>query len=269
MNLIDLTQILLKICSQYDFPSNIINLFKIARSNKDIQAGIKNLTNQYQNFDNSLLYDLILFIYCSKNKFFYPVFKYDVDNTIFDSNQPRLCLGLHSNFSSLMPILLKKNLNFVLVSDFPEGISTLAFRSGVRFGNIKLIRRDETCLLNAKKFLQKNYLVSSTIDFKSQMPGPFNMLSDNMVRLAISIRPKLFFGINFVNNIGELTYFCRELKLDPSIDKMRQNVQRFIANSKNRANYKFGKYNHQQQQNLISGMLDANLSDPVAFRKIQ
>lgn len=254
MNPTELDQTLFDICAKKGFPSDITNIFKIARSNQEILGAIQNRTNQYQNFDNDLLFDLIFSIYWKNKKVFYPIFKYDVDETIFDNNQPRLSLGLHSNFSPLTAILLKKNLNFVVVSDFPETIKKVAFFSGVRSGDIKVISRNETCLLNAKKLLLKNYLVSCTIDFRKKMTDPFNMLSDSMFRLAISIRPKLFFGINFVNNNGELTYFAKHLKLDAGIEKMKGNVVEFLTNLKSNANYEFGKFNYQEQKNLINSI---------------
>jgi hypothetical protein len=259
MNPIELNQAIFEFCSEHNFPSDISKIFTLLRNNQDVLSAIKNRTNQYQNFDNDFLYDLISSIYWKNRKIFYPIFKYNVNDLIFDSNQPRLCLGLHSNFSPMTAFLLKKNLNFVVVSDFPQTIKKVAFSSGVRSGNIKIISRNETCLLNTKKFLQKNYLVSSTIDFKFKMPGPFNMLSDAMFMLAISIRPKTFFGINFVNNIGELTYITKDLKLDSGIEKMREDVLEFIANLKNNAKYQFGKFNYLEQNNLLNSIRSGGL----------
>jgi hypothetical protein len=254
MNQIELEKIIFEACSNNCFPLDVRNIFISLRNNEIVMDGIKNRTNEYQNFGNELLYDRIKFTYWKNKKFFYPVFKYDIDPAIFDGNQPRLCLGLHSNFSPLSAILLGKNINFVVVSDFPETIRRVAFSSGIRSGNVKIISRNESCLLNAKKFLKKNYLVSSTIDFKTKVPGIYNKLSDGMFKFAASVKPKTFFGINFVSDIGELNYLGIKLDLDGGVEKIKEDVIAFLGDKKKNSKFKFEKFDYLEQKRLLDAI---------------
>lgn len=258
MNPQELEKIIFEACAQKSFPLDVSEIFISLRNNKILMDGIKNRTNEYQNFGNELLYDRIRLTYLKNKKFFNPIFKYDMDPGIIDGNQPRLCLGLHSNFSPLTAILLSKNLNFVVVSDYPETIKRVAFASGIRSGNIKIISSNKSCLLNTKKFLQKNFLVSSTIDFKLQMPGPYNMLSDGMFKFAESVQPKTFFGINFVNDIGELNYISINLDLDGGVEAIKKEVIEFLGSIKLKAKYQFGKFDYLEQKRLVDSMKHAN-----------
>jgi len=251
MNSIELEKIIFEVCSRHCFPVDVSDIFISLRENKIVMDGIKGRTNEYQNFDNELLYDRIHLTYSKNKKFFNPVFKYDIDSAIIDNNQPRLCLGLHSNFSPLSKILHSKNLNFVVVSDYPETIRRVAFSSGIRSGKIKIISRNETCLLNTKKFLRENYLVSSTIDFKRKIPGLYNLLSDSMFKFAISVRPKTFFGINLVSDIGELTYLGIKLDLDVGVEKIKKDVISFLENNKKNAKFQFDKFDYLEQKRLL------------------
>lgn len=254
MNPLELEKIIFEACDRSGFPVDVSDIFISLRNNKIVMDGIKSRTNEYQNFDNELLYDRIHFTYLKNKKFFYPIFKYDIDPAIIDENQPRLCLGLHSNFSPLSAILIGKKLNFVIVSDYPETIKRVAFSSGIRSGNIKIISRNETCLLNTKKFLQKNYLVSSTIDFKKKMPGLYNVLSDSMFKFAISVRPKTFFGINFVSDIGELNYLSVKLDLDAGIEKIKKDVIAFLGDKKMNSKFQFEKFDYLEQKRLLDSI---------------
>jgi hypothetical protein len=258
MNPLELEKIIFEACAKTSFPLDVSEIFISLKNNKIFMDCIKTRTNEYQNFNNELLYDRIRTTYLKNKKFFNPIFKYDIDPAIIDGNQPRLCLGLHSNFSPLTALLISKSLNFVVVSDYPETIKRVAFASGLRSGNIKIISSDKTCLLNTKKFLKKNFLVSSTIDFKLQMPGTYNMLSDGMFKIAESVQPRTFFGINFVSDIGELNYISINLDLDGGIEKIKKDVIAFLKSIKMNAKYQFGKFDYLEQKRLLDSMNYAN-----------
>jgi hypothetical protein len=241
-------------CLKFNFPTDITEIFKNLKSDNTIWNAIRVGTNQYQNHDNELLYDLIHLVYYKSKKSFTPVFKYDMDSEIFDATQPRLSLGLHSKFSPLSATIINRGLDFVVVSDYPETIKRVVLSSGVTRAEIKIISRNESCLLKSKKYLKQNYLVSSTIDFHGQMPGAYNMLSDSMVKLALTLRPKTFFGLNCVNDLGEMTYVSKQLSLDKGLEGLKNELLMLIDGHKKRARYQFGKFDYAEQKKMLQSM---------------
>lgn len=255
MKSFDLGNTLYEECNKFGFSSDIREIFVSLKQNTLVVNAIHNKTNEFQNTQNNLLYDLILLTYRKEKKFFFPIFKYSINEMIFDATLPRLCLNLHSNFSPLTSILIKKNCEFVVVSDYPNTIRRVAFNSGVRTGNIKIISRDETCLLNTKKFLEKNYVVSSTIDFRRNLPGKYNLLSDSMLKLALHMRSATLFGLNFVNDLGELVYVTMNINLDDNLEKIKQDLISFIATHKKNSQFEFDKFDYIEQKNSLSKYL--------------
>ena len=244
MKSFDLDNTLYEACKKFGFSSDIRETFVSLKQNTLVVNTINNKINEFQNTQNNLLYDLLLYTYRKEKKFFFPAFKYAVNDIIFDKNTPRLCLTLHSNFSPLMSELVKKKCHFAMVSDYPNVIKRVAFNSGVRSGNIKLISGNESCLLNSKKFLKRNYLVNSTIDFRTSIPGMYTFLSDSMLKLALSLRPTTSIGVNFVNDFGELTFITKELNLDNSLEEIKQDLIKFIVTHIENSKYEFSKFNY-------------------------
>lgn len=257
MKSFDLGNALFEACNKYGFSSDVREIFVSLKQNNLVVNTIQNKINEYQNAHNDLLYDLILYTYRKEKKFFYPTFKYSINEMIFDATLPRLCLNLHSNFTPLTSILIKKNCLFVIVSDYPNSARRVAFNSGVRFGNAKIISRNEACLLNTKKFLQKNYVVNSTIDFQRNIPGKYNLLSDSMLKLALHMRPATLFGINFVNDLGELVYVTMNINLDDDLEKIKKDLISFIATHKKNSQFEFDKFDYIKQKNLYSKYIDS------------
>lgn len=254
MNRTDLIWKIQQACQKDNFPYNITEIFKHLRSDDSIWKAIQAGTNQYQHHDNELLYDLIHLVYYKSKKNFIPVFKYDMGEEIFESTQARLSLSLHSKYSPLSTIFINRGLDFVVVSDYPETIKKVLLSSGVTRADIKTIRRNESCLLKSKKYLKQNYLVSSTIDFHSQMPGAYNMLSDSMMKLALALRPKTFFGLNCVNDLGEMTHVSTQLSLDRGLEGLKNELLGFIAEHKKKAKYQFGKFDLEEQRQMLQSM---------------
>jgi len=243
-----LEQLILGECEKHRFSADVRGVFVALKGNPLVEQIVDTKLNQYQNTGNELLYDLILAAYAYNRKRFVPEFVYEVNERIYDTSQPRICLSLHSYFSPLSAILLKKRCPFVIVSDFPKAIIETALSSGITSGKMEFISRDETCLLNAKKFLKRNYAVSSTIDFQRTPTSAFSLLSDGMLRLALYLRPASFFGINYVSDAGELNYVTRDIDLDCPIDQIKRDLVAFIANRKKAAKYTFSKFNYLEQR---------------------
>lgn len=243
-----LEQLILGECGKHGFVPDVRGVFVALRGNPLVAQIVDSKLNHYQNTGNDLLYDLILVAYARNRKPFLPEFVYDVDERIFDTGQPRLCLSLHSYFSPLSSILLKRRCPFVIVSDFPQVIIDTALSSGIRSGRMEFIPRDETCLLNAKKYLKRNYVVSSTIDFQRTPTSAFSLLSDGMLRLALHLRPASFFGISYVSDAGQLHYATRDIDPGRSLEEIKHDVVEFIAGRKKVARYAFAKFNYAEQR---------------------
>ena len=243
-----LEQLILGECERHRFAEDVRGVFVGLKGNPLVTQIVDTKLNQYQNTGNDLLYDLILAAYAHHRKRFVPEFVYEVNERIFESSQPRICLSLHSYFSPLTAILLKKRCPFVIVSDYPKVIIDNALSSGITSGKMEFISRDEKCLLNAKKFLKRNYVVSSTIDFQRTPTSAFSLLSDGMLRLALHLRPASFFGVNHVSDAGELHYVTRDIDLDGPIDRIKSDLVDFIASRKKVAKYAFSKFNYLEQR---------------------
>lgn len=257
MKSFDLGNTLYDACNKFGFSSDIREIFVSLKQNALVVNAIHNKINEYQNAQNDLLYDLILYTYRKEKKFFFPIFKYSINEMIFDENLPKLCLNLHSNFSPLTSILIKKNCRFVIVSDYPNTIRHVAFNSGIRSGSIKTISSNEACLLNTKKFLEKNYVVNSTIDFKRNIPGKYNLLSDSMLKLGLHMRAATLFGINFANDFGELVYVTKNINLDDDLEKIKQDLICFIAAHKKNSKFEFDKFDYIEQKNSLSKYIES------------
>lgn len=257
MNQLDLKNIIFEVCSKNNFPADVRDLFVSLKNNPLLINALGNKFNEYQSFHKDLLYDLILQTYLKERKVFIPFFKYEIDDAIYNTNLPRLCLNLHSNFSPLTSILIKKSCPFVVVSDYPNTVKRIAINSGIRSANIKIFSNNEACLLHTKNFLNKNYVVSSTIDFKSKMPGKYNLLSDGMLRLALFLRPVVFFGINFVNDAGELVYMTKAVNLDNNLDKIKTDILKFIVTYKINSQFEFGKFDYLKQKKELFHFLNS------------
>lgn len=255
MTAFNLMQAILDVCVKYDFPLNISKVFFSLRNNQDVWDTVKIKTNRYQHYGNDLLMDLIHASYFKNKKNFHPIFKYDFDYNIIEKNEPRLWLALHSNFSPLIGSLLSKNYNFAVVSDFPKTVARIVFFSGIESGNVEIISRNESCLLHIKKFLQNGFSVLSTIDFKSKMPGPFNLLSDSLFKFAILIQPKTFFGLSSVNDNGEIIFSIINLDLDQGVEKIKKDVMHFIANKNKNIKFQFGKFDYRLQKKIYNSSI--------------
>jgi hypothetical protein len=244
MTSFDLRHTVLDECKKYDFSSDIRQVFTSLKDNALVVNALKIKSNEYQNSGSNLLYDLVLYAYLSQGKFFFPTFKYEVNSLVFDKNLPRLCLTLHSNFSPLMSALIKQKCLFAMVSDYPDVIKRVAFNTGIRSGKIDLISGNEACLLRVKKLLKKNYFVNSTIDFKTSIPGRYIFLSDSMLKLALFLRPITLFGVNFVNDFGELIFITKDIDLDNGLDEIKQDIMNFISTYKENTKYEFSKFDY-------------------------
>ena len=258
MNRAELKDVILRSCEREGFPADITDIFVSLKKDAAVAEVLQRISNQFQHMGNDLLYDLISAVYSSHERVFQPQFKYAVDDALFDDSRPRMCLGLHSKFSPLTARLVQQDLKFVVVSDFPEMIQRVAFSSGVRAEKIKFIKRNQNCLLHAKNFLQKNHLVSSTIDFTSKVPGPFDRLSDSMLKLAKYTRPLTFFGLNCVNDQAEMTYIAQKLDMDQGLESVKEALAHFIAAHKSHGKFHFGAFNYQQQTNLLETLKPAS-----------
>jgi len=252
MNFADLEKIIIDTCHQHHFSTDIRDIFISIKAHQNVMNAMVSLTSKFQNVDNDLLYDLIAMSYQKHQRFFYPVIKCKLNEKILDQNQPRLCLGLHSNFSPLTALLLKRNIDFVIVSDYPEILKINVFASGVRNADIKIISSDETCLLNTKKHLQKNHLVSSTIDFQKNLHGQYDSLSDSMLKFARVMQTATFFGVSAVNDMGELTYTTIEVDIDSDIETIKESLLRFISKYKAKAHYEFDKFIYRKRLDAVN-----------------
>jgi hypothetical protein len=241
-------------CKRLGFPKEMGEVFQRLRSHPGAWAAIQIETNRYQNHDNDLLFDLIHLVYTRNKQLFSPVFRYDIDPAVFDPERPRLCLGLHSKYSPLSAALIQKNQKFVVVSDYPTTVKNVVLSSGIQSARVRTISRDETCLLQTKRFLQQNHLVSSTIDFHSKLPGPYDRLSDSMLRLAKTLRPDTFLGINTVNDLGEMTYKGIGLDVEAGVEKMKKDVLGFLAEHKKKAKFQFDKFDYLEQTEWLKSM---------------
>lgn len=261
MKSFDLSNLVFRVCKKHDFPTDIRKIFVFLREDSLLLNAINNKINKYQHVQKDLLYDLIVNAYSQEKKIFSPIFKYAIDDVIFNESLPRLCLNLHSNFSPLTSILIEKKSRFVVVSDYPDTIRRVAFNSGIRSANIKIISSNEACLLNTKKFLEKNYVVNCTIDFKGNAHGKYNLLSDSMLKLAKYLRPATLFGISFVNDFGELVYVTKNLNLDDDLEKIKQDLISFIATHNNNCQFKFYKFDYMKQKNALLKYLESFKKD--------
>lgn len=244
MTTLDLRQTVLDECKKHDFSSDITQVFIAIKDNALVVNALKIKSNEYQNSGNDLLYDLILNAYFSQGQPFIPTFKYEINPLIFDRNAPRLCLTLHSNFAPLLPAIIKQDCNFIVVSDYSDTVKKVAFNTGIRSGKIEMISGNEACLLRVKSYLKKDYLVNSTIDFRTSIPGRYIFLSDSMLKLALFLRPITLIGVNFVNDFGELTFITKDINLDNGLDEIKQDLMNFIYTYKENTKYEFSKFDY-------------------------
>jgi hypothetical protein len=240
----ELNKTVLEVCNHYDFPNDIGNIFSTLRNSKIFSDLIKNKTNEYQNYENELIYDFIFIKYFYSNKFFNPKFIYHIDDQLFDSSRPRFCLSLHSNFSPLIAILKRENTSFIIHADSPKiSVNSISLASGLKSGSLEFIKRDHGSLLKMKYFLDRNYLISSTIDFRHRTtPGIFNMLSDSILKLASLTHTETYFGISTVNNFGEVTYRTKKIGIGENIDSIKKEILETITDFKNSSSYSFSKF---------------------------
>jgi hypothetical protein len=235
----------------HNFPTHIDSIFNDIKSDKLICSFIDRNCDQHQNFNNDLLLDTIVGIYLSKNKFLNVKFNYKIQDSLLIENAPRLCLNLHSNFSPLTKLVLFKNQQINILSDFPDTIKQVLRYSGIKNGNVVYFRADSAALLRAKNLLNKLQCVSSTIDFKSSVPGTFNLLSDSMLRLAYQIKPETFFGVNFVSDIGEVIYETIKVDLQDGIDANKDYILSFAQSRRKKCRYTWQKFNYVNQNQML------------------
>lgn len=242
MKPLELLNFIADVCKAFNFPQDIRELFVFLKNNIQVANSLNNCVSEFQNSQNDLLYDLILIAYLRESKAFFPSYKYVVNNIIFNSSLPRLCLNLHANFSPLTHILSKENIPFVVVSDTPSAVIQSAFNSGLRTGHISTISAGKECLLKAKQYLNKNYVVNCDIDFKPDITSNYSLLSDSMLKLAIRIRVPTVFGINSVNDIGELVYLTINININNDLTIIKSEILNFISYYRKNSFFKFDKF---------------------------
>lgn len=256
MSSINFLQAVEKKCIDFDFPLNITNVFSDLKNNTDLVNLANITTNRFQNYGNDLLMDLIHASYFKNKKIFNPIFRYDFDDKILLQNEPRLFLGLHSNVSPIISALMNLHHNCAVVSDFPKTVRRIIRYSSVLSGNLEIIKRDETCLLNIKKFLQNNYSVASTIDFRKNKNATFNLLSDSLFKLAIATKSKTYFGLNSVNDNGEIVTTIFKLDLNQGINEIKKDIIDFITVKKKNSKFIYSKFDYHSQKKINNSILN-------------
>jgi hypothetical protein len=251
MKFIEYKNHLTTLLESYDFPSHPYMMFSEIKRDNLVASFVEKNCDQHQNFDNDLLLDTIAEIYLSKNKFLNIKFHYKIQDSLLIDGAPRLCLNLHSNFSPLTKLVLFKNQKINILSDFPDTIKQVLRYSGIKSGNVVYFRADSSALLRAKNLLNKLQCISSTIDYKSSVPGTFNLLSDSMMRLAYQIKPETFFGVNFVSDIGEVIYETIKIDFRDSIDTNKDYILSFAQSRRKKCRYTWQKFNYVNQNQML------------------
>ena len=252
MKFIEYKNHLTTLLESYDFPSHPHLIFAEIKRDKLVSSFVENNYDKHQNFDNDLLLDSIAEIYLTKNKFLNIKFNYKIQESLLLENTPRLCLNFHSNFLPLTKLILSKNQEINIMSDFPNTVKKILLYSGVRKGNINLFKRDLTSLLNAKHLLDKSQCVSATIDFRTSMPGVYNLLSDGMLKLANQCKPGTFFGVNHVSDTGEVNYETIKIDLSNNLSDIKYCILDFAHSRRNRSKYRWEKFDYHQQNEMLS-----------------
>lgn len=236
-------QLVIDTCLKRGFPSDIRIVFIELSNNPFFLSTLMNKKNKYQNVGNDLIFDMIVAVYISNRKHFLPIVHHEIDDLFFQKDIPRLVLGLHSKISSLLPIVINNNIPFVLVSDAQKRVKDVAFLRGADPNRINFISSDNSCLLNAKSHLKRNYLVYSMIDFSFNHEPMYSKLSDRMLKLGRLTQSPTIFGLSCVNSAGELTYVSKNLELTADLDLVKQNILSFIHQHKPYSEFNFDKLN--------------------------
>lgn len=238
-----------------NFPTHPHLMFSEIKRDKLVSSFIEKNCDKHQNFDNDLLLDTLAEIYLTKNKFLNVKFKYKVQENLLLESTPRLCLNLHSNFSPLTKLILFKNQKINILSSFPNTVRKVFFYSGINNGNVNIFKRDSTSLLRAKYLLDKSQCVSATIDFRTSIPGIFNLLSDGLLRMAYQTKPQTFFGVNYVTDAGEVNYETIKLDLTSNLSDNKDYILGFINSRRKKSNYTWEKFNYLQQNQMLSKVI--------------
>lgn len=247
MNLPELLAGVASVCEDHRHPADVRKVFAQLSRDPALMSRIDPCTNELQSRGLDLLYDLIAMHYWQAGKALAPVFRCELPPDIFRTDVPRLCLGLHARYSPLTAVLLSRSCPFVILSDFPGAVRKIAAQSGIVSGQIKLIGRDEKCLLHIRQQLARNVLVSSTIDFRRSNPGPFDLLSDTLLKVALKLQPVTCFGLHRVAPDGSIVYTARRLNLDQDLSGLKSDVMAFIAGIRKGASYEFARFDYEEQ----------------------
>jgi hypothetical protein len=122
-------------------------------------------------------------------------------------------------------------------------VKNVAYFSNLNPDSLHFISADNSCLLNSKLHFQKNYLVHSMIDFSVNNEKMFTRLSDSMLKLGKNSRIPTFFGISYVNSVGEVNYTTKSLNLDLDLEIVKKEITLFIKQYKCNSVFNFGKLN--------------------------
>ncbi len=81
------------------------------------------------------------------------------------------------------------------------------------------------------------------------------------MKLVLSILPTTLFGLNIVNDDGELVYITKELDLDEDLEVKKTNLLGFIGLIKKNARFGFGKFEFAEQNRRLSALKPEQSAD--------
>ena len=237
------------VLANYDQKINYKFIWSQLLNDQSIIDFISSHIDHHQNTKYELLLGLLARVYVKNFDKFEPEIVNEISNQFFKTENKRLVLSTHGDFTPFTRLILENKKSIAILSSYKIAISSLSANTGIDARDVILIPRDKNCLIVINQFLKKHYAVSCTVDFRKSLQDGFVFLSKSLFQFAHSVRVPVYFSIYHVDKLGNL-----HLRLDgPHFDEVNNLVNKFkecVKKYKPHTHYEIAKFETIEQSNM-------------------